>query len=162
MCQSMRFRESPPNSRLTTLCCTLHPAICISHKVLAQVQVWESIDVARASSLVLLHQYPLPACFFVFVDSLLAATLCQSSSSLGPRPPTSGQSTILRSKPSFWAPTKVCGLRSCSVCATAFQYSNDNVIRHATTKGSTAAALRPGPGPLCAWAMTPPRGATTE
>ncbi|KAK2600611.1 hypothetical protein N8I77_010132 [Diaporthe amygdali] len=44
----------------------------------------------------------------------------------------------------------------------AFQYSNDNVIRHATTKGSTAAALRPGPGPLCAWAMTPPRGATTE
>lgn len=54
----MRFRESPPNSRLTTLYCILHPAICISHKVLAQVEVGESIDLVRVSSLVLLHQYP--------------------------------------------------------------------------------------------------------
>lgn len=145
----MRFRESPPNSRLTTLCCILHPAICISHKVLAQVEVGESIDLVRVSPLVLLHQYPLPACLFVPVASVLAATICQSSFSLGPRPPTGGQSTFLRRKPSSRAPTKVGGLRSCSVIHQPFKQQwqlPSNLLRPG--KGSNF--VPPGPDSRCA------------
>lgn len=128
----MRFRESPPPP-IPTDHLVLHPASSnlYSHKVLASVHVGESIDLVRVSSFILLHQYPLPACLFASVASVLAATLCQSSFSLGPRPPTSGLSTCNKGG---WTPILLC-------CTPAVQHSNGYAIEPAATVEGAAASF---------------------
>lgn len=137
----MRFRESPPNSRLTTLCCILHPAICISHKVLAQVEVGESIDPVRVSPLVLLHQYPFarmlvrPRCFCPCRDTLSVVILAwppapdrravdlPETQTLVPDPNQGG-----------WTPILLC-------YTPAVQNSNGNAVEPAATEGGPAASF---------------------
>lgn len=95
-------------------------ASCIQQSVF-DTKSWPRFRLERASTVS--ESPPFSCCISTLCphacSSLLLLSLPRHSvsrhSRLAPRLPTSGQSTCLRRKPSFRAPTKVGGLRSCSV-----------------------------------------------
>lgn len=154
----MRFRESPPNSRLTTLCCILHPAICIDTKSWPRFRLERASTWSESPPFFLLHQYPLPACLFLPVASVLAATLCQSSFSLGPPAPDKRavdlpetQALIPGPNKGGWTPILLrCIPRPFNTAMTRLS----NLLRPG--KGQQLRLPRSGFSPR--WVMTPPRG----
>lgn len=152
----MRFRESPPNSRLTTLYCILHPSNLYFAQSPGPGSGWRD---HRLCPSLLLHSVAIStlcphACLFLLPLSLPLSVVILA---WPPGPSTSGQSTCLRRKPSLWATTKVGGLRSCSVVQQPFSTAipmPSNLLRPRNGRQLRS----PVSGFSLRWVMTPPRG----
>lgn len=142
----MRFRESPPQFPTDHL--VLHPA---SKQSVFRTKSWPRFRLERPSTLpesppsFCCNQYPLPACLFVPVASVLAAV--SRHSRLAPRPPDKRavdlpetQTLALGHNKGGWTPILLC-------CATAVQHSNANAVEPAATGEGAAASF------ACVWVL---------
>lgn len=156
----MRFRESPPNSRLTTLYCILHPSNLYFAQSPGPGSGWRD---HRPCPSLLLYSVAIStlcphACLSLLPLSLPLSVVILAWP-LGP--PTSGQSTCLRRKPSFQGPNKGGWTPILLCCATAVQHSNGNAVEPAAT-GERAAASFARVWVLAALGDDSAAGATAE